>query len=83
MALEGWELVVTGVGIVGSTVGITRVMLKGAVSSIKHHCMMQKEACGAWHQQSERDREKIRERLEHHGHKGLTTENGNKVTIGG
>ena len=76
MALEGWELIYTGIGIVVSTVGITKLMLNSMLKSIKHHCAMQKDACTAWRLMSDQDRKKLWK----HGHKGLD-ENGSKVTV--
>lgn len=80
MALEGWELLLTGVGIVGSTVTINRIMLNSAVKSIKDHCQERQSFCAKWFSGSEEDRKDLWDRLNKHGHKGLN-ENGSKVTV--
>lgn len=80
MSLEGGELIMTGVGIVASTVGITKLMLNAAVRSIKHHCAMQRDSCMEWRKGSEKDRDSLHCQLHSHGHKGLN-ENGSKVTL--
>ena len=73
MALEGWELFVTGIGVVGGTVGITKLMLDSAVKTIKDHCGVQRGNC-------EKEQNNLWTRVNSHGHKGLDS-NGSKVTV--
>lgn len=77
MALEGWELIGTGAGIVVGnatlTVVIVRGLLNSAVKAIKHHCGMQKAFC-------DQEKAEMKDMLKTHGHKALDA-NGGRVVL--
>lgn len=74
------ELVLAGIGIVGSILGVTKIMLNGIVKTIKEHCATQQNACLRERGCITENAKELWDRVNNHSHKGLDS-NGGKVVV--